>query len=109
MRNPRVCLEIDIYAIEHDPFAVRRRHWRADALQFHHVLECEWGLLRRRLREHRGGERENECEENFHEPQSFRLTPNGATSVPGSARLQRAGRILRRRTFLNSKLNVNGR
>jgi hypothetical protein len=42
MRNLRVRFQIDIYAIEHDPFAIRRRHRRADALQFHHVLEGEW-------------------------------------------------------------------
>ena len=41
MRNLRVRLEIDIYAIEHDPFAIRRRHRRADPLQFHHVFEGE--------------------------------------------------------------------
>src|SRR6185369_5823113 len=45
MRNPRVCFEIDVYAIEHDPLAVWRRHRRAHALEFHHVLECEWTLL----------------------------------------------------------------
>src|SRR6266487_6319159 len=56
MRNPRVRFQIDVYAIEHDPFAIRRWHRRADALQFHHVLECEWMLLRWRLREHRDSE-----------------------------------------------------
>jgi hypothetical protein len=61
--------------------------------------------LRRRLREHRSGESENECEQNFHEPKSFRLTHSRARSVLGSARLQRAGRrILRRRTLFDSKL-----
>src|SRR6266436_1405229 len=40
-RNLRVRFEIDIYAIEHHPFAIRRRHWRADALKSHHVLERE--------------------------------------------------------------------
>src|SRR5262245_41966034 len=54
MRNLGVRFQVGIYAIEHDPFAIRRRHRRADALQFHHVLECEWTLLRWRLRE--GGE-----------------------------------------------------
>src|SRR2546430_1918237 len=48
MRNPCVRFQIDVYAIEHDPFAVRRRHWRADTLHFHHVFEREWmlGVLR---------------------------------------------------------------
>ena len=44
MRNPGVRFQIDVYAIEDDPFAIRRGHRRADALQFHHVLEGEWTL-----------------------------------------------------------------
>jgi len=36
MRNPRVRFQIDVYAIEHDPFAIAT-DWRADTLQFHHV------------------------------------------------------------------------
>ena len=100
MRNPRVRFQIDVYAIEHDPFAVRRRHRRTDALQFHHVFEREWMLLRWRLREHRGGEQKECCEKTFHKRPSFRLTPTGASSVLGSARLWRVGdRILRSRTF----------
>ena len=100
MRNPRVRFQIDIYAIEHDPFAIRRRHRCADALQFHHVLEREGMLLRWRLREHRGGEQKECCEKTFHKRPSFRLTPTGASSVLGSARLWRVGdRILRSRTF----------
>ena len=83
MRNPRVRFQIDVYAIEHDPFAIRRRHRRADALQFHHVLECERMLLRWRLREHRGGEQKECCEKTFHKRPSFRLTPTGASSVLG--------------------------
>jgi hypothetical protein len=50
MRNLRVLLEIDIYAIEHDPFAIGRRHRRADTLQFHHVFEGERMLARGRWR-----------------------------------------------------------
>src|SRR5215475_26983 len=91
MRNPGIGFEIDIDAIEHNPFAIRRRHRRADALQLHHVLEREWTLLRCRLREYRDRERENEREQNFHEPQSFRLTPSGASSVLASTRLRRVG------------------
>ena len=34
-------VEIHIDRVEHDPFPVRRRHRRADAFQFHHVLESE--------------------------------------------------------------------
>src|SRR5438874_10828999 len=86
MRNPHVRFQIDVYAIEHDPFAIRRRHWRADALQFHHVLECEWMLLRWRSREHRRGEQKECCEETLHKRPSFRLTPSGASSVLGSGR-----------------------
>src|SRR5262245_58553243 len=39
IRNPRVRFQIDIYAIEHHPFTVRRRHWRSDALKLHHILK----------------------------------------------------------------------
>src|SRR6476620_11063324 len=100
MRNPGVRFQIDVYAIEHNPFAIRRGDRRTDALQFHHVLECEWMLLRWRLREHRAGEQKECCEKTFHKRPSFRLTPSGASSVLGSARLWRVGdRILRSRTF----------
>src|SRR5258708_37986630 len=100
MRNPRVRFQIDVYAIENNPFAIRRRHRRADALQFHHVLECEWMLLRWRLREHRDGEQKECCEETFHKRPSSRLTPTGASSGLVSARLWRVGgRILRSRTL----------
>ena len=68
MRNLRVRLKIDIDAVEHDPFAIRRRHRRADAFERHHVLECEWMFLR--LREHGRRKRKNDCEKNLHEPQS---------------------------------------
>src|SRR5436190_21525300 len=91
MRNPRVRFQIDIYAIENNPFAVGRRHRRADALQFHHVLEDEWMFLRWRLREHRRGEQKECCEETLHKRPSFRLTPSRASSVLGSARLWRVG------------------
>src|SRR5258705_858077 len=100
MRDLRVRFQIDVYAIEYDPFAIRRRHRRADALQFHHVLERERTLLRWRLREHRAGEQKECCEKTFHKRPSFRLTPTGASSVLRSARLWRVGdRILRSRTF----------
>src|SRR2546427_3512331 len=46
MRNSRVCFEIDMYTIQHDPFAIGRWHRRADAFQFHHVFESERALLR---------------------------------------------------------------
>src|SRR4029453_1205820 len=100
MRNPRVRFQIDVYTIENDPFAIRRRRRRADALQFHHVFEGEGTLLWWRLREYRGREQKQCCEKTFHKPPSFRLTPIGASSVLGSARLWRSGdRILRSRTF----------
>src|SRR6476646_2731820 len=91
MRNPRVRCQMDIYTVENDPLAVWRRQRRADALQFHHVLECEWMLLRWRLREHRGREQKKCCEKTFHKRPSFRLTPTGARSVLGGARLWRVG------------------
>src|SRR5437899_12940590 len=98
MRNLRVRREIDVFAIEHDPFAIGRRHRRADALQRHHVFECE-GMFSV-LSKSRSGQRENDCQKNFHEAQSFSRTPSGANTCLGSARLWRAGRrILRRRTF----------
>jgi hypothetical protein len=57
-------------------------------------------LLRWRLRERRGGERKNECEQNFHGPKDSVRSSRYATAVLGSARLWRAGRrILRRRTL----------
>src|SRR5947208_10657992 len=86
MRDLRVRFEIDIYAIEQDPFAIGRRYRRANALQLHHVLEGEWMLLRWRLREHRRGEQKECCEEILHKRPSFRLTPSGASSVLGSGR-----------------------
>src|SRR6267143_301625 len=42
MRNLGVRGKIDIFTVEHDPFPIRRRYWRADALQRHHVFEGEW-------------------------------------------------------------------
>src|SRR5438094_3994958 len=41
VRNPGVRFQIDIYAIESNPFAIRRRQRRADPLEFHHVLKRE--------------------------------------------------------------------
>src|SRR5260370_14848340 len=100
MRNPSVRFQIDVYAIEHNPLAVRRWHWRADALQFHHVLEGEWTFLGWRLREHGGGEQKECCEKTFHKRPSSRLTPTGASSGLGSAPVWRVGdRILRSRTL----------
>jgi len=52
MRNLRIRGEIDIFAIEHDPFPIRRRYRRADALQRHHILEGEGMFLRSGLSEH---------------------------------------------------------
>ena len=40
MRNLRVRLKIDIFAVEYHPFGIRRRHRRADAFERHHVFEC---------------------------------------------------------------------
>src|SRR6267143_4601053 len=84
MRNSGVCFEIDIYTIEHDPFAIGRGHRRADALQFHHVFESERTLLRWRLCEHRGGKQKERCEKTFHKRPSFRLTSSGATAFRGA-------------------------
>src|SRR5437667_12773803 len=96
MRNPRVRFEIDIYAIEDDPFAIGRWHRRADAFEFHHVLERERMLLRWRLCERRGGKQKECCEKTFHKRPSFRLTSSGATAFRGA----RVGdRILRSPTF----------
>src|SRR6476469_3843016 len=109
MRSPRVRFQIDVYAIENNPFAIRRRHRRADALQFHHVFKRERTLLRWRLCEHRGGEQKECCEKTFHKRPSFRLTPTGASRVLGSARLWRVGdRILRSRTFEDLSLTHRG-
>ena len=71
MRDFPVRLEIDIFAIEYDPFSIRRRHRRADAFELHHVFEGEWmfaaGETRRWcLREERTCEHETDCDKNFH-------------------------------------------
>src|SRR5947209_4489889 len=47
MRNLLVRIEVYINRVEHDPFSIRRRHRRADAFQFHHVLESKWPLAAR--------------------------------------------------------------
>src|SRR5256714_15167374 len=68
MRNFRVRFEIDIDRVEHNPFPVRRWHWRADTFQLHHVLKGERVLRARAsarsrcwsLAERRRGEREKE-------------------------------------------------
>src|SRR5256885_13858414 len=66
MRNFRVRFEIDIDRVEHNPFPIRRWHWRPDPFQVHHVLKGERVLrasARRRcwsLAERRRGEREKE-------------------------------------------------
>src|SRR4029077_10459800 len=44
MRNFRVRIQIDVFAVEYDPFPIRRRYRCADALQRHHVFEREWAL-----------------------------------------------------------------
>src|SRR5882724_3491518 len=92
MRDFRVCLEIDIFAIEHHPFSIRRRHRRADAFELHHVFEGEWMFATGDtgpwcLREKRSCERETECDKNFH--LAVKLPPNLRTSnesTRGSAR-----------------------
>src|SRR5262245_5811247 len=61
MRNLCVRIEIHIFAIEHDPFTIRRRHRRADAFEFHHVFEHE-GMFRRLLRERAANEYEKRDE-----------------------------------------------
>ena len=85
MRNLRVRREIDIDAIEHDPFAVRRRHRRADAFQRHHVFERERMLLRRRLRlcKSRRGKEKYDYEKFLHEAQDSRRRIVHASSVSG--------------------------
>src|SRR6267378_705640 len=82
MRDFRVCLEIDIFAIEHHPFSIRRRHRRADAFELHHVFEGEWMFATGDtgpwcLREKRTCERETECDKNFH--LAVKLPPNSRT------------------------------
>src|SRR6476660_8611082 len=97
MRNFRVRLQIDIFAIKHHPFSVRRRHRRADALELHHVFEGEWMFAAGDigpgpwcLREKRSCECETECDKNFHEPERFRRSRGHAKCCPGSARETRA-------------------
>src|ERR1043165_3729178 len=46
MRNLRVRFEIDIYAVENNPFAVGRGHRRADSLELHHILKRKGMLCR---------------------------------------------------------------
>jgi hypothetical protein len=63
MRNPGVCLEIDIDCVEHDPLSIGRRNRRADAFQLHHVFEGEGAFaprcgIGRWLRQERTGQRE---------------------------------------------------
>ena len=91
MRNLGVCLKVHIDGVEHNPLSIWRWHRRTDPFEFHHVLEREGMLLRWRLREHRGGEQKECCEKTFHKRPSFRLTPTGASSLLGSARLWRVG------------------
>src|SRR6266576_692441 len=79
MRDFRICLEIAIFAIEHHPFSIRRRHRRADAFELHHVFEGEWMFATgdtgpRCLREKRSCERETKCDKNFH--LAVKLPPN---------------------------------
>src|SRR5262249_31786222 len=62
----RVRREIDIFAVEHDPFAIRRRHRRAEALEFHHVFKGEGMFSWRWLRENRAGEDKTESGKNLH-------------------------------------------
>ena len=65
MRSLGVRREIDIFTVEHKPFAIRRRHWRTDPLEFRHVFKRERVLLRRRGRlsesrkHHRERQRQN--------------------------------------------------
>src|SRR5215813_5749880 len=69
MRNLRVRFQININTIEHYPLPVGRRYWGADTLEFHHVFEAEWTLLRSRRRplsERRAGEKKTNYSENLH-------------------------------------------
>src|SRR6266566_7895448 len=96
MRNFRVRFQIDIFAIEHHPFSIRRRHRRADAFELHHVFEGEWMFATGDtgpwcLREKRSCERETECDKNFH--LAVKLPPNLRTCNE-SARVAHASRVL---------------
>src|SRR5437899_4102581 len=92
MRDLCVGPEIDIFASEHHPFSIRRRHRRADAFELHHVFEGEWmfaggDTARWRLREKRTRDHETDCDKNFH--LAVKLPPNLRTcneSTRGSAR-----------------------
>ena len=78
MRDLCIRIQIDIDRVEHNPFAVRRRHRRTDTFQFHHVLERERMLgcrirararargrarARRCLGQERTGQCESECQD----------------------------------------------
>src|SRR5204863_3641220 len=69
MRNPRVRFQIDIDAVENNPFAIRRRHRRADTFERHHVFECERMFLGG-LRESCSGKEKDSGDQTFHGPQS---------------------------------------
>src|SRR6266550_6413893 len=96
MRDFPVRLEIDIFAIEYDPFSIRRRHRRADAFELHHVFEGEWmfaggDTARWCLREKRTRDHETDCDKNFH--LAVKLPPNLRTCNE-SARVARASDVL---------------
>src|SRR5438552_18139015 len=109
MRNFRVRFQIDIFAIEHHPFSIRRWHRRADAFELHDVFEGEWMFAtgdtgRWCLREKRSCERETECDKNFH--LTVKLPPNLRTCNE-SARVAHASRVLvsaSRRNSLSRKV-----
>ena len=94
MRNFRVRFQIDIFAIEHHPFSIRRWHRRADELELHHVFEGEWMFATGDtgpwcLREKRSCEPETECDKNFH--LAGKLPPNLRTcnGLPGQRTTRR--------------------
>src|SRR5882724_7209129 len=95
MRNFLVRLEIDIFAIEYDPFSIGRRHRRADAFELHHVFKGEWmfaagGNGRGCLSEKQSCEHESDCDKNFHKRQSSREFAD----MQRSARVAHASRVL---------------
>ena len=88
MRDLRVRLKIDIFAVKYHPFAIRRRHRRADAFERHHVFEGEWTFLGC-LRESCGSEENSEHHGCFHDRQSSVEALPAQPQPLGSTRCQR--------------------
>jgi hypothetical protein len=71
--------EIDVFAVENDPFPTQRRHRRANALQRHHVFEGErmlGGVRSLRLHEYGAGENKTDGGENLHAFRFYFVIPS---------------------------------